>query len=94
MYNNILIEIIWDYYWEKNDISLDDKNLIKIEYEIDRKYWCREDYLGKLIYVLMILRDLRLIVFGGKVWKGWGWGLLEEGIFNGGGGVIRVYIGI
>lgn len=41
----------------KNDILLDDKNLIKIEYEIDRKYWCREDYLGKLIYVLMILRD-------------------------------------
>lgn len=38
MYNNILIEIIWDYYWEKNDILLDDKNLIKIEYEIDRKY--------------------------------------------------------
>lgn len=38
MYKNILIEIIWDYYWEKNDISLDDKNLIKIEYEIDRKY--------------------------------------------------------
>lgn len=73
-------------FWGKNDISLDDKNLIKIEYEIDRKYWCREDYLGKLIYVLMILRDLRLIVFGGKVWKGWGWGWLEEGIFNGGGG--------
>lgn len=35
----------------------------------------------------MILRDLRLIVFGGKVWKGWGWGWLEEGIFNGRGGV-------
>lgn len=32
----------------------------------------------------MILRDLRLTALGGKVWKGWGW--LEEGTFNGGGG--------
>lgn len=39
----------------------------------------------------MILRDLRLIVFGGKVWKGWGWGWLEEGIFNGGGGYQGLY---
>lgn len=70
----------------KNDTSLDDKNLIKTEHEIDRKYWCREDHSGKLIYVLMILRDLRLTALGGKVWKGWGWGWLEEGTFNGGGG--------
>lgn len=34
----------------------------------------------------MILRDLRLTALGGKVWKGWGWGWLEEGTFNGGGG--------
>lgn len=40
----------------------------------------------------MILRDLRLIVFGGKVWKGWGWGWLEEGIFNGGGGRLLGFI--
>lgn len=86
MYKNILIETIWDYYWEKNDTSLDDKNLIKTEHEIDKKYWCREDHSGKLIYVLMILRDLRLTALGGKVWKGWGWGWLEEGTFNGGGG--------
>lgn len=71
---------------EKNDTSLDDKNLIKTEHEIDRKYWCREDHSGKLIYVLMILRDLRLTALGGKVGKGWGWGWLEEGTFNGGGG--------
>lgn len=38
MYNTILIETIWDYYWEKNDTSLDDKNLIKTEHEIDKKY--------------------------------------------------------
>lgn len=31
MYNNIIIG-------EKNDTSLDDKNLIKTEHEIDRKY--------------------------------------------------------
>lgn len=55
----------------KNDTSLDDKNLIKTEHEIDRKYWCREDHSGKLIYVLMILRDLRLTALGGKVGKGW-----------------------
>lgn len=39
----------------------------------------------------MILRDLRLTAFGGKVGKGWGWGWLEEGTFNG--GVIRAYTG-
>lgn len=38
MYKNILIETIWDYYWEKNDTSLDDENLIKTEHEIDKKY--------------------------------------------------------
>lgn len=31
-------------------------------------------------------KRLRLTALGGKVWKGWGWGWLEEGTFNGGGG--------